>query len=476
VIGASRGLGLGTKKGEKMSTTENYNQAEEFIQTLYPSNKLTFQTFTKPETKDTSRIIYSTLQKCWDTLVDLNSKQAGIYSMVNTGTGKGRNNNSVSEIINLFLDLDGSPLQPILDLTVKPHIILASSEGRYQARWRIKAISVQDYTRYQLRLKFKQVQIALANKFSGDPTNNDLARVARIPGFVNYKHHSPYLVQTIQQNKSPILSLDEFIEAFSLVLPTYSEIKISESVDINIESIETIVNTTRNVSLFNIGRQLAQKGLAGDDLLEALQQIREERCEESPDFDENEVYGIYNSISEYWYGFDINIEGYIDKIKTRNPDMIKQSGLFYRYDTYTNSYRIVSVKALRNYIFEISRHRAGSVFIDNILDKLSESIPNVPPDVKRRNPETEFLEENIIETGKVALKDIYKRYVEWCKEKELKPLAQTVLRRELENRYGVELKKIKVKGKTIHGFLNLSLDPNTQSTSPSSPDKNVNLF
>ena len=44
----------------------------------------------------------------------VNAQGAGVYSMINAGDGVWRSNDNVTEITNCLLDLDGSPLDPVL--------------------------------------------------------------------------------------------------------------------------------------------------------------------------------------------------------------------------------------------------------------------------------------------------------------------------------------------------------------------------
>jgi hypothetical protein len=98
--------------------------------------------------------------------------------MVNFGDQKGRKEANVQGVRAVFLDLDGAPLQPVLDAGVEPHAIVESSPGKWHVYWQVTGCALD---------QFKPAQIALAKKFGGDLNVNDLPRVLRVPGFVHQK-------------------------------------------------------------------------------------------------------------------------------------------------------------------------------------------------------------------------------------------------------------------------------------------------
>src|SRR5208283_4699107 len=111
-------------------------------------------------------------------LTRLNGQGAGIFIMVNAGDLKGRTQENVVSVRAVFVDLDGSPLQPVKDAPFKPHIVVESSPGRYHAYWMVSDCPLEQFT---------LIQKALARKFNGDPKVNDLCRVLRLPGFYHRK-------------------------------------------------------------------------------------------------------------------------------------------------------------------------------------------------------------------------------------------------------------------------------------------------
>ena len=384
----------------------------------------------------------------------MNSDGSDVYGMVNLGNGRGRDNNSVVSITNLLLDLDGSPVEPVLSSPVKPHVILATSDGRYQGRWKIKPIHITPSTRNENRILFKRTQIGLAERFDGDPSVCDLARVARIPQFVNHNHEKPFLVKTLQINDSPILSIQELSEALELNLRNpYRRNGIAQKAasKINISSNEPIYEGTRNITLFVICRALAYQEILGDDLLDAAFEINNNRC--IPPLEDDEVRSIAYSVSGYWYAHGMTVEECLSNILKGNPDLIMYKGSFYRYDTTIWKYRIMNTSTFTNDIFQMTRRTASRRFVDQVMDELCERIRTGLP---AHTPEAKFIEEHISEGGKAVLSDIQAQYRIWCERNGFVPL-ETGLRKEIEFRMGVELKRIKIGGQKYYGFQGICL-------------------
>lgn len=110
------------------------------------SPKVTFQTFDDKKRDgygSLAKIFHGTLNEHERTLTDLNRKGAGIYVMVNAGDLRGRTEANVTDIRPIFLDLDGSPLEPVLEWQFKPHVVTRTSIDeksrvpRYQCFWLI---------------------------------------------------------------------------------------------------------------------------------------------------------------------------------------------------------------------------------------------------------------------------------------------------------------------------------------------------
>ncbi len=77
----------------------------------------------------------------------LNKAGAGIFVTVNKTDGNGRKNKNVTAVRAPFVDLDGSPIDPVKEGCLKPYIIVESSPGQLscvlEARWLDKARGLQ---------------------------------------------------------------------------------------------------------------------------------------------------------------------------------------------------------------------------------------------------------------------------------------------------------------------------------------------
>ena len=144
-----------------------------------------------------ARVYNGTFNQHKDALAALNAKGAGVYVTVNQTDLKGRKEANIVKVRALFVDLDGSPIQPIQDLPedLHPHIIIDSSPNRYHAYWLVNNCELTQFT---------PLQQALVAKFNGDKNVCDLPRVMRLPGFSHNKGKSFIThIHTMQDNLAP---------------------------------------------------------------------------------------------------------------------------------------------------------------------------------------------------------------------------------------------------------------------------------
>ena len=141
-----------------------------------------------------NRVAHGSLEEHADMLISLNLQGAGVFVMVNEGDGVTHAGNKTCRTIKnvvrvraAFVDLDGSPLDPVLVAPVPPSIIVESSPNRWHTYWQLHDCPLE---------QFKPIQIALAEKFGGDPSVNDLCRVMRLPGFIHQKH-DPFMTRIV---------------------------------------------------------------------------------------------------------------------------------------------------------------------------------------------------------------------------------------------------------------------------------------
>lgn len=162
-------------------------QANRFLDVLSAGDAFTFQTFDDSKgnkAANLARVLHGTLTQHQDQLSQMQQQGAGVFVMINKGDGfihagskTCRTTKNVLRIRALWVDLDGSPLAPILK-ALHPDIVVESSPKRWHAYWLTNDCALEDF-------KLRQQQIA--SKFEGDPKVCDLPRVMRLPGFWHQK-------------------------------------------------------------------------------------------------------------------------------------------------------------------------------------------------------------------------------------------------------------------------------------------------
>jgi hypothetical protein len=148
----------------------------------------TFQTFADTAVEDSRRLVrvlHGSLNQHFETLSALNAAGAGIYITVNQTDGTGRTAENIRHIRAQFVDLDGAPLAPVLEWSLKPRIVIESSPGKYHAYWLVTKEASTDFD------GFRERQRQLAKLFNADPKCIDLPRVLRLAGF-NHRKAAPF--------------------------------------------------------------------------------------------------------------------------------------------------------------------------------------------------------------------------------------------------------------------------------------------
>lgn len=229
--------------------------AARFLAALTGDARHSFQTF--PDRKGTvrglTRILHGTFERHAATLAALNAEGAGVFVMVNRGDGMGRKAANVTGARALFVDLDGSPLTPVLAAPIPPRIVVESSPERWHTYWPIVDLPPE---------RFSAAQKQLAALFAGDPKVHDKPRVMRLPGFVHRKS-SPFVSRLVKCEDAP-LTWAEMAEAFGLSARMTLPDRIPEG--------------ERNDQLFKLARSAAAKGVPEARELDKLRKVNADRC------------------------------------------------------------------------------------------------------------------------------------------------------------------------------------------------------
>jgi hypothetical protein len=167
--------------------------ASEFLRALAPDEtEFTFQTFDDRKVnprRNLARVLHGSLDEHWPTLCRLSSLGAGAFVTFNQTNLKARLAKNVIAARGLFVDLDGTPLDVLPRLGLRPHIIVQTSSGRFQIYWMVEGVGLND---------FPDLQRRLAILLDGDSSVCDLPRVMRLPGFPHQKNPAqPHLVQAL---------------------------------------------------------------------------------------------------------------------------------------------------------------------------------------------------------------------------------------------------------------------------------------
>lgn len=205
----------GSHPTNRYQYTELYNERQEtaskhpaklFLQLLDPTtDQFCFRTFddTGRGREFLAQKVSGTFTDCQNNLKKLNGDHAGVFVVINRG---GQTKTEINKIRAVFADTDGALLEPLL--TLKPHIVIQSSPGKWHVYWLVDDLFGVD--------KFTSVQEAIAAKYGTDKNVKDLPRVMRLPGF-NHCKNTPVKTELLEVNEElPRYSYDDIVEGLGL--------------------------------------------------------------------------------------------------------------------------------------------------------------------------------------------------------------------------------------------------------------------
>lgn len=255
------------------------DDAQEFTEVLAHDSLLTFQTFAdNRERSIKAQVLHGRYREYASKLHAANEKGAGVFMMVNAGDGKGRTKANVNGIRALFVDLDGSPLEPVTQAPLQPHITVETSPERFHAYWLVDGIDLNEFT---------PLQRTLAERFNGDPTVSDLPRVMRVPGFFHRKE-TPFLTRLLAVNDAKHYQRGEFMEAMGIRPVALQETQRKP---------RRIQVGFRNDEFTRLTGSFRTQGLDREAVLRRLRKVNAERCD-TP-LDEAELRDIVESVFRY---------------------------------------------------------------------------------------------------------------------------------------------------------------------------------
>ncbi len=259
------------------------DDAERFLSALAPDGELTFQTFddAKLGRKRLSRVLHGSYRRNAVKLGELNANGAGCFVMVNRGDRKGRKATNVQAVRALFLDLDGSPLGPVMAAAIPPPIVCETSSGRFHAYWPIAGMPLA---------AFEGAQQALAARYGGDAKVCDLPRVMRLPGYLHTKGE-PFSSRLLHCDPVMPWKWPDFAQAMGL---QYAATGMDAG---------QYLEGERNASLYGFACGLRRKGLDRSDGLHRVKIANARRC--IPPLDTEGVEGI---VASAWNG---ELQGFV---------------------------------------------------------------------------------------------------------------------------------------------------------------------
>lgn len=238
----------------------NKKEALHFIELLAGENTTYDWRIIHP--RGPAKALRGALEDIWAGIESAAENGAGAFVMVNETDGNGQRTSNVVKIRAVFVDLDGAPLAPVLDSQLSPQVIVQSSLEKWHAYWLVD----DDFPLE----KFTAVQKAIAAKFRGDPSVNDLPRVMRLPGSIHTKG-APFCSHIYQVDKSlPRYSLVEVVEGLGLELETKQRGQRSEDQGQGFDVNRPLNDGQRTGALTSFVGKLICQGMEDDMVLAAV--------------------------------------------------------------------------------------------------------------------------------------------------------------------------------------------------------------
>ena len=256
---------------------------DDFLDLLVPGagmKRWAFQTFDdKGEDRTLARVMFGTPHDVLPKLAPLNDRGAGVFFAPNEfapGVTKRKNENVVGFRL-YWLDLDGAPLEPVMDSQTPPLVVVETSPERYHCYWRVDQDVDADV--------WRSVQAGLAARFGGDASMTKPAGVMRLPGFLHQKG-DPFEVRVVASRKGANPhSMVEFYGDETIVPHRADAI------------LGPIAGGSRNTKLASLAGTVRRRGCEFEEIFALIRATNRLRCK--PPLDEGEVRNIAKSVSGY---------------------------------------------------------------------------------------------------------------------------------------------------------------------------------
>jgi hypothetical protein len=241
--------------------------ADEFFEFIAPMEELSFRTFDDCETSSVKPLkIKGYFDEVTERLSHQNRLGAGCFWIVNPSNGTGQSDADIVGVRALFLDLDGSSLDPVIRTEAMPHVVLETSPGKYHTYWLIDSgFSVSLFSQYQK---------AIAKRFNGDQTICNPSRVMRIPGFYHVKNReNPFMSRIVSKREMMPYSPEDLVAALDLKLE-----QVEVKTRLVTGGVGAIPQGTRDNTLYSNGCCARNAGMNYEGILNLLQQQNRDLC------------------------------------------------------------------------------------------------------------------------------------------------------------------------------------------------------
>jgi len=233
-----------------------------------------------------------------------NKAGAGIFVAIQPHSkDKPRKAEFTTRIRTFLIDLDGAPLEPVLETLKKaklnPNMVVITSPGKFHIYLKVSGCPLN---------KYSAVQKALAAMFDGDSKVHDLPRVARVVGSWHKKDPgNPFKVKFRSVGNAEPYTFDQIVSGLSLDLNQVRgngtnrkngrEANNGSKNEATPLASNEIPEGERNTTIFAIGRRLRALDIPEQEIKAAIVKTNEERC--NPPLDDDEINIIFQSILKY---------------------------------------------------------------------------------------------------------------------------------------------------------------------------------
>lgn len=307
-------------------------------------------------------------------IVNANIHNQNIYFGCCTRNGGKGTKEACREVVALWLDIDFKDLaggQAEADKTIEsmipPSVVVSSGNG-YHIYWLL---------REPVEAKPEIIEpylTGLAQRYNGDPSAAELARILRVPGTFNYKNSGKKPVVIVKDDYDLRYNLSDFDDLKLEYANASKNTSRNDTADI-------IPEGQRNSTLTSLAGLMRKRGLSELEIAPALHAINLNRCRPPlPDHEinciaksigkyENELSGDHDLIQRFGEPYYLNREGAVtgineafyaglqDKVYTGlyEPD----EKAFYRYSPNNGIYAVISEHTIKQeistQILDISR-------------------------------------------------------------------------------------------------------------------------